>query len=600
MLGCGACEWGEPIDWNHDPKSGYHWPERFYTELYPVSNLQNDADVKLPYELSRLQHLPTLGKAYCLTREESYAQELVAQLTDWLDNNPYLVGVNWTCAMDVAIRIVNVIWGLAFIELSSFLTPGLKKRIFLSIWQHGQYLVRHLEYSVKPNGTINNSNHYLSDIVGLVYLGLLFPEFKAAQIWRRVGLRGLSEEMSRQVHSDGVDYESSPSYHRLVLELFTSAGLLCRLNGVQLPQEFWKRMEDMYSFTLYLTRPDGKVPQVGDADDGRLHILSDYGRWDRTDHRYLLSIGAALFSRADMKAAADTFSEEAFWLLGPDGGRTFDTLDGFDPILGSKAFQDAGFYVMRTRANYLLACCHPVGTAGAGNHKHNDFLSFELVMGNRPFIVDAGSYLYTADPKWRNQFRSTAFHNTVVVDGAEQNRFKQNTLFSLNVDAEPIIYQWYSTEERDVLDAGHTGYHRLAQPVSHRRRFCFDKHSNALEITDTLSGAGEHKAEWYFHYDHGVTVERLTDSLFVARSGETILQMIVTSTHPFTSTIQDGWVSRSYGTRLPAKVLKLEGGFSDYCRVVMTAACVGDDLSCQALRRKRQVSDSFDLPKPND
>ena len=300
----------------------------FYRELFPVSNLTNDADVKLPYELSRMQHLPTLGKAYCLTGKESYARELVAQVTHWLDDNPYLVGVNWTCAMDVAIRIVNIIWALAFIEGSPSVTPVFRRRVLVSIWQHGQYLVRHLEYSIRPDGRISNNNHYLSNIVGLVYLGLLFPEFKAAQNWRRIGIKGLSEEMEWQVHADGADYESSISYHRLVLELFTSAALLCRLNGVQLSDAFWKRLEDMYSFTLHVARPDGKVPQVGDADDGRLHILSDYGRWDRTDHRYLLSIGAALFNRPDIKRAAGAFSEEAFWLLGSDGARRFDALSG--------------------------------------------------------------------------------------------------------------------------------------------------------------------------------------------------------------------------------------------------------------------------------
>ena len=62
------------------------------------------------------------------------------------------------------------------------------------------------------------------------------------------------------------------------------------------------------------------------ADDGRLHILSDYGRWDRSDHRYLLSIGAALFQPSGYEACAETYSEEAFWLLGSEGAKRFDAL----------------------------------------------------------------------------------------------------------------------------------------------------------------------------------------------------------------------------------------------------------------------------------
>src|SRR5262249_4238066 len=149
---------------------------------------------------------------------------------------------------------------------------------------------------------------------------------KGSDKWREVGVQGLIEEMDRQVHTDGGDFESSIPYHRLVLELFTAGALLCRLNGVTLPERFWHKLEGMYEFVLYFVRPDGKAPQVGDADDGRLYILSEYGSWDRTNFRYLLSTGAALFDRSDMKACSDGFSEESFWLLGPSGLQAFSKI----------------------------------------------------------------------------------------------------------------------------------------------------------------------------------------------------------------------------------------------------------------------------------
>jgi Heparinase II/III-like protein len=194
--------------------------------------------------------------------------------------------------------------------------------------------------------------------------------------------------------------------------------------------------------------------------------------------------------------------------------------------------------------------------------------------------VDPGTYVYTADAEWRKRFRSTASHNTVVVDGQEQNRFKQRTVFSLVADAEPIIHLWHTTGECDRLDAEHTGYHRLAGSVSHRRVFCFDKRANTVEVTDTLRGRGEHSAEWYFHYDHGVDVERINDSLFLAHSGGVTLQMALESTLSLDTTVEEGWVSRRYGQKLPAKILKLQGKFSDYCRVVLHASCASEN--CRA------------------
>jgi hypothetical protein len=340
----------------------------------------------------------------------------------------------------------------------------------------------------------------------------------------------------------------------------------------------------MYLFTLNVTRPDGKVPQVGDSDDGRLHIFSEYGRWDRSDHRYLLSIGAVLFQRPEMKACAGGFSEDAFWLLGSNGAAKYDALPNPGGPPQSTAFNEAGFYVMRSENCYLLACCNPIGTAGSGNHKHNDFLSFELSVCNRPFIVDPGTYLYTSSKEWRNHFRSTRSHNTVVVDGEEQNRLKEDTIFSLHPDGELVIHGWLTTGDYDVLDAEHTGYHRLACPVTHRRNFHLNRRTHTVRITDTLRGVGEHCGEWYFHFDHEVDVDQTGDSLFHARSGDVTLQIEIISSLSLKPVIEEGWVSRSYGTKLPAKLLRLEGRFSDHCQVVLLVSWHTSDidsLGCQ-------------------
>jgi hypothetical protein len=76
LLGSGIFYWGHPIDWHLDPVSGYRWPKKFYTEIQQANNSSTGRDVKVPWELSRMQHLPTLGKAYRLTKDERYAREI--------------------------------------------------------------------------------------------------------------------------------------------------------------------------------------------------------------------------------------------------------------------------------------------------------------------------------------------------------------------------------------------------------------------------------------------------------------------------------------------------------------------------------------------
>jgi Heparinase II/III-like protein/Heparinase II/III N-terminus len=570
LLGSGLLNLGNPIDWHMDPVSGYCWPKKLFSEVRKARTNADGRDVKLPWELSRMQHLPTLGKAYRLTKDERYADEVVEQICQWLDDNPCPYGINWTCPMDVAIRIMNIIWAYLLIEGASAITNDFGRRIAISVFQHGQYILFNLEFGLRDDGSITNGNHYLTDIVGLLFLGLLCPNFKAAAHWKETGVKALVEEMDQEVLPDGVNFESSISYHRLVLELFTAGALVCGKNDVILPDKFWRRLERMFEFVLCITRPDGKTPQFGDADDGRLFILSDYRNWDRRDFRYLLSIGAVLFNRKDMKEHSGGFSEDAFWLLGPWGMNAFAALDNDETKLASKAFPDAGFYVMRKGDQYLLASCGEVGTNGIGNHKHNDLLSFELYAGDKAFIVDPGSYVYTRHPDWRNLFRSTRYHNTVVIDGQEQNRFEPGQLFKMRPDSAASIREWRSTRDFDRLDGEHTGYARLQRSVCHRRTFLFRKGIGIWEIVDVLIGIGEHTADWYFHFDAGIELTPLECGRFQTRCQGTNLEIVARSDISLTYKLVDGWVSPQYGRKLPAKILHMSGNFSEACRTQLT------------------------------
>lgn len=321
LLGSGKTKLRKEIDWHLDFKTEFRWNPRIYylwtgkhVDCYLRKGIY--ADVKVPWELSRCQHFVTLGKAYWYTGDEKYAKEFVSEIDSWISQNPVELGVNWACTMDVAIRAVNWIWGYYFFCDSPTLTPDFKIKFLKSLFLHGRHINNNLEFG-RTRG-----NHYLSDIVGLVYLGIFFQGTKDGKNWLDKGLSALKEEMEVQVYPDGVDSEGSISYHRLVTELFLSATLLPLKNGITFPEWYMNRLEKMIEFERCYTKPDGTAPQIGDNDDGRLHILSNYGNWNRRDHRYLLSIGAVLFQRGDFKHDAGEFHEEAFWLLGEEGLNT--------------------------------------------------------------------------------------------------------------------------------------------------------------------------------------------------------------------------------------------------------------------------------------
>ena len=561
---------GAKIDWHRDFKSGVRWdPNVFHTEI-PLTN-STGSDIIVPWGLSRFQHLPTLGKAYQLTGDEKYAREFVDEISHWIDINHPGYGVNWRCTMDVAIRVVNWIWGYHFFRNSPQISDDFLLKLLESLLVHGIHIMANLEQhsrfgqfadsllihrmsiidSLRQAWTGITNNHYLSDIVGLIYLGIMLPELEETQKWLGFAIKELIHEMKKQVFPDGVVHEGSISYHRLQTELFLSPTLLCLKNGITFPLWYMERLEKMLEFVMYYTKPDGTAPQIGDNDDGRLHILASYGSWDKRDHRYLLSIGANLFGRTDFKWIAGESHEEAFWLLGSD------RVEGANPHLRSNAFPDGGFYIMRKNRLFMMVDCQPNNILAPPAHRHNSRLSFELFAYDKSFIIDPGAYIYHASKDMRNLFRSTKYHNTVVVDNEEQNRFRKDMMFYINYDAAVRINQWEMTDECDFWDAEHYGYRRLKHPVVHRRQIWFDKLNGIWIIKDILSSEGVHQFDLYFHFapmelqfaqDYPLTLKTQTDGANIA--------LIPLEKEGLSVDVTSGWISYSYGVKKKAPIAK--------------------------------------------
>ena len=114
------------------------------------------------------------------------------------------------------------------------------------------------------------------------------------------------------------------------------------------------------------------------------------------DHGYLLAIGAALFDDAELKNDKQPAPPELLWMLGEEGVRKYQTLKP-DATSASQQFPDAGVYLLRNDDLYLLLNASSAGLKGRGSHGHNDALSIEVSVCGRAFIVDPGTFVYTAD-----------------------------------------------------------------------------------------------------------------------------------------------------------------------------------------------------------
>jgi hypothetical protein len=551
LLGSGPQQLGAQLPWHTDFKTGRQWPLRYCTDI-EYNELDRPSDVKVPWELSRCQHFTRLGRAFWLTGDERYAAEFVAETTDWIGANPFSQGVNWACAMDVALRAVSWIWGFHFFAGSEACRDReFRSRFLRGLFLHGQFIVKHLEKADL------NGNHYLCDGVGLVFLGTFFPRARAARAWLALGRSIVEQEIFTQTTPDGVDFEQSTAYHRLVLEAFLTSYVLLRLHGEDPPADCWARLERMCEFVAAYTKPNGRAPLVGDADDGRVQML---GEQERNDHRYLLSSGAILFGRRDFKSVAGRCWEETFWLVGADAPDRFRGLP--DAVLErrSAAFADGGFYVLQTRDAHLFVDCGEVGFGGRGGHGHNDILSFELFLNGFNVVTDCGSYLYTASREWRNHFRSTARHNSVQIDGEELNRFiAPDALWQLRYDAEPVGAALGPGERVDCFRGSHRGYQRLVPPVSHTRWCLLDKDQPRVLVRDRVDGDGQHEVLWRFHLDPAVTADRDGYDVRLSCDNQAVWLMPAPDAGPLSLSLERGWVSPGYGVKLPTTVVVWRG-----------------------------------------
>jgi hypothetical protein len=482
-------------DWHRDPLSGYDWSLDFSND---IKLLRDDgSDVRFVWELNRLGHFITLARAYSLTEDERFSREFFRQLESWDQRNPFGFGVNWNCAMEAALRVINLLGAFAvFRRAPNFDDEKLAR--FLKIFDlHGRFIREHLEFSY-----IATSNHYLANIAGLLWLGIMLPELEDAKAWRAFGLREMQREMDKQVLADGADYENSTGYHRLVLELFAYSFLLCRLNGIEIEKHYWETLRKMFGYLKAYLRPDGLAPLLGDSDSGQVFPICQHAA---NDHGYLLALGAVLFEAAQLKDDKLPIPAELIWVLGEEGVAKYRRLTG-EIGEASQQFPDAGIYVLRDSDFYLLFNASGAGLNGRGSHGHNDALSIEVSAFGRAFIVDPGSYVYTADLHERHLFRSTAYHSTVQIDDVEQNQTVEEIPFVIGNEGQPRLVGWFPGNASDKISAEHFGYKRLSQPVTHRRTVTFHKEERAWLIEDEFFGDGEHKLAVRFHFDSGLEV----------------------------------------------------------------------------------------------
>src|SRR5216684_4181413 len=559
FLGYGTAELGTRPMWNFDFLSGAGWP---YVRCEGRECIRYDgSDIKVPYELSRLQFLPVLGKAHILTGDDSYRRAAKDLLSHWIHSNPVPVGVNWTIAMEAALRAMSICFLLNLLSpLRREEEPWLAT-VTRSLAHHLLYIEANIEFS-----HLLPSNHYLSDIVGLYCLStFLDGESMAAR--RREYRRRIEAEMARQVYEDGGDYEASTGYQVLVTQLFTTALLLMRSErSAPVVPAFVESLRMMFQFLDAIASTSGQLPQVGDCDDGRTELLLDDLRQmihcqvaERNSLKvsHLLGLGQRLFG---VGAGA---GDDSAWYGLSDTTRSPYSEAQLNPGLTGpiKVLPRSGIGVLKHGSADLLFFAIPNGIFGKGSHTHNDKLSFVLRVGGQEVVCDSGTGCYTRDIATRNRFRGTTAHNTLLIDGTEQNRIHPGPRGLFNLGDEAAVSQIEQGREAQgwFVRASHTGYRSLG--VTHTRTIRVVDGERAFVIEDQLEGHGVHEFELNLQLAPNRTAEldEAEDGILCRILGDRLVQLTVDGPAGLRGTVEPSLVSTTFAVTVPASKLRFRG-----------------------------------------
>jgi hypothetical protein len=496
----------KPINWQLDFRSGYQWDVATWHKDIRFAD-DRGHDIKNPWELGRMQHLPILAYASNINKE--YLIEIENQIVDFIASNPPKYGVQWNSSMDVAIRAINWLVTKDILENAGIhLDNSVLTEMTRSLYQHMTHIRDNLEWSDGIRG-----NHYLANLCGLLFISIYLEEYGTKEYYD-FAFDEFIREIDYQFNSDGTNFEASTNYHFLSMEMvLLTAELLEKYLNKSLDEIFdssvSSKISKMREYAADIIRENGSIAQIGDNDSGfilKLHsdeYLDPNGK-DKVLERFLININ---------------YGEES-----------------------CVSYPETGLYIVRRKRYRMDISCGGIGLKGKGGHAHNDLMSFTLMVGGKEIIVDPGSYVYTSFHKLRNLYRSTGMHNTLVISNLEQRNFIGNELSWLENNTNLKVKKF----DESGFSAWHDGYGE-----KHTRKILFED-SNII-VSDECRL--EKEKEIKFHLAPEVEIEE-KEKAFVLNFWEKRIKL---SYEQGRSKIGEYGYSPKYGVKIKSKVISIIG-----------------------------------------
>lgn len=355
-------------------------------------------------------------------------------------------------------------------------------------------------------------NHLLANAKALAFAGVFF-EGDEADAWLAKGSRIISAELAEQVLPDGGHFERSPMYHGVILSDVLDLIALARLSRGRVRPALVEQLQDvaerMTTWALTMRHADGEIAFFNDAAQG-------------------------------IAPSPETLASMARALA----------VEVRTPDPSGQHLAPSGYCIFNRGAGRLICDLAPIGPDYIPGHAHADTLSFELSLGANRVFVNTGTSEYS-DSRIRHFERSTAAHNTVVIDG--ENSSDVWGAFRVGRRARVCRADILESDRQVVVVAEHTGYRRWGRRRAHERTWKMQ--AGELSISDALRG------EWrcassYWHFAPGVDLEQTGVGMFHGKAGPRTRFTLRTSGG--VPRLEPAYWAPAFGVRIPTQVLVLD------------------------------------------
>ena len=483
----GVFEYEEYKDkWNAGFQTESTWPEEPFSPTINISQRVDIGDIRTNWELNRHFQFAALAKSYYCTQDREKLSELKELFSDWNSHNLFLHGVEWTSAMELAIRVNSWVYTLAFLEKA-----GCNDELVREL-EHGILVMT--DYILKHRARFSSANnHLIVEMYAVALVGIVTEHVP----WRDEALKVLTEELPKQNYPDGVNKEMSLHYQSFVMEAYGLLWLLMMKNHIEIPTIWKQYLTSMSEFVADSTDDFGSTMEFGDSDEGKILDLSGT---IENHYAYVLNLMGCLL---DQRYTDAPWHENLNWIV-PKALNV--EKEKYVPGLVCSR-NEGGYTFLRSKdRRVLIGIDHAdLGFGSIAAHGHADALSFQMFIDGKPIFVDSGTYNYHVTPEDRNYFRSTSAHNTVMIDEQEQSEMLGPFIWGKKAKAELIFSE--QVNDSKTLAMEHDGY----KPVKHTRTLYFDG-VRRLQIRDEVLPSTKAVAKFILAPDIGVE-ERIEEVL---------------------------------------------------------------------------------------